>query len=104
MLKSIQIKIVMIFTILGIIVITALGLFCLYKFDNITQIVLLDNTEAQNITEQIKIAIYSALGVFTVFAVILSFFVAKVVLSPISKLVKSAEMISHSKKYLMLLG
>ena len=100
MLKSIQIKIVMIFTILGIIVITALGLFCLYKFDNITQIVLLDNTEAQNITEQIKIAIYSALGVFTVFAVILSFFVAKVVLSPISKLVKSAEMISHSKKYL----
>ena len=33
MLKSIQIKIVMIFTILGIIVIVALGLFSLYKLD-----------------------------------------------------------------------
>lgn len=95
MLKSIQVKIVMIFTILGIIVITALGLFCLYKLESVN---IVQNVNIQ--TQQIEIAIYISLGVFIVGAIILSFVIAKVVLAPISKLVKSAEMISHTKKYL----
>ncbi len=103
MLKSIQVKIVMIFAILGIIVITALGLFCLYRVENITQIINISNSEASLLkqeSKQIETAIYASLSIFVIFAIILSFFVARVVLSPISKLVKSAEMISHTKKYL----
>ena len=103
MLKSIQIKIVMIFAILGIIVITALGLFCLYKVENIVELVNVSSSEVNLLkqeSKQIEIAIYASLSTFVVFAIILSFFVAKVVLAPISKLVKSAEMISHTRKYL----
>ncbi len=100
MLKSIQIKIVMIFTILGIIVITGLGIFSLYKLDDICSY-LNDNVSAQEYvieqSEQIKVAIYYALGAFIVFAIIFSFVIAKVVLAPISKLVKSAESIAHGK-------
>ena len=100
MLKSIQIKIVMIFTILGIIVITLLGLFSLYKLDYINSYF---NFNGENLTfitsqaEQIQTAIYIALGIFIVFAIILSFFISKVVLAPISKLVKSAENIAKGK-------
>lgn len=100
MLKSIQIKIVMIFTILGIIVITGLGLFSLYKLDAVSSYLNAD-LEAQKYVieqaEQLKNAIYCSLGAFIIFAVIFSFIIAKVVLAPISKLVKSAESIAHGK-------
>lgn len=100
MLKSIQIKIVMIFTILGIIVITALGLFSLYKLDYINSYFDFESETTEFIisqAEQIQIAIYIALGIFIAFAIILSFFITKVVLAPISKLVKSAENIARGK-------
>ena len=100
MLKSIQIKIVMIFTILGIIVITALGLFSLYKLEYINSYFNFEGENSEFITlqaEQIQTAIYVALGIFIVFAIILSFVISKVVLAPISKLVKSAENIARGK-------
>ena len=100
MLKSIQIKIVMIFTILGIIVITALGLFSLYKLDYISSYFNFEGESSEFIilqAEQIQTAIYVALGIFIVFAIILSFVISKVVLAPISKLVKSAENIARGK-------
>ena len=100
MLKSIQIKIVMIFTILGIIVISGLGLFSLYKLDTVSSY-LNANLEAQEYVieqaEQLQYAIYCSLGAFIIFAIIFSFIIAKVVLAPISKLVKSAESIAHGK-------
>ena len=100
MLKSIQIKIVMIFTILGIIVIVALGLFSLYKLDCVSSYLNAD-IEAKkyviNQAEQLRNAIYYSLGAFIIFAIILSFIIAKVILAPISKLVRSAENIAHGK-------
>jgi len=103
MLKSIQIKIVMIFTILGIIVISTLGLFCLYRVEMLTTLQGIDNETISIINNQaneIKVAIYISFGIFIAGAIVLSFIIAKFVLAPISKLVKSAEMISHAKKYL----
>ncbi len=100
MLKSIQIKIVMIFTILGIIVIVALGLFSLYKLDCVSSYLNADIEAKEyviNQTEQLRNAIYYSLGAFIIFAIILSFIIAKVILAPISKLVKSAENIAHGK-------
>ena len=101
MLKSIQIKIVMIFAILGIIVISALGVFSLYKLEMIADS--LNTSEVQVITEQskqIEMAIYTSLGIFMLLTIIGGFLVTKVVLAPISKLIKSAEMVSRKKKYL----
>lgn len=100
MLKSIQIKIVMIFTILGIIVITALGLFGLYKLDCISSYLNSDIAAKEFVAEQgeqIKTAISYSLGIFIIFAIILSFVIAKVILAPISKLVKSAENIAQGR-------
>lgn len=105
MLRSIQIKVVMIFMILGIVVITALGVSFLYELEVInTEIA---NSEA-NIEEmrflvleqmnQTKLIIYISLAVFSVLMVILGIFVAKVIISPISHLIKSAEMITKGKK------
>jgi two-component system sensor histidine kinase VicK len=101
MLKNIQLKIVMIFAIIGIIVISSLGIFCLYKVENINT---LNDAKLTSIineqANQIEMTVYISLVVFVVFTIIGSFIVSKVVLAPISKLVKSAEMVSHTKKYL----
>lgn len=100
MLKSIQIKIVMIFTILGIVVITALGIFSMYKLDCINTIAS-GNSEVTEFVleqkEQIKLAIYGVLGIFIICAVMLSFFIAKCILAPISQLIKSAETIAGGR-------
>ena len=104
MVKSIQIKIVMIFMILGIVVITGLGLTFLYKLDYINSeitTVSLTNEEVQQLLSeqmnQIKEIIYISLVIFTVLIIILAIFMAKVVIKPISRLVKSAEMIAKGQ-------
>lgn len=99
MLKSIQLKIAMVFAILGIIVISALGVFCLYRVEAIKSAYNIETT-IQEQTKEIENAVYVSLGIFVIFTVGGSFFVANVVLAPISKLVKSAEMVSRTKKYL----
>ena len=104
MLKSIQIKIVMIFAILGIIVISTLGIFSLYKLDVATSSLSASQIELKNVineqVKQIEIAIYVSLGIFMLLSIIGGFLVTKIVLSPISKLIKNAEMVSRKKKYL----
>lgn len=102
--KSIQIKIVMIFAILGIIVISALGLFCVCQVENIINELPVQEIIAKNIVNDkvkcIETAIYISLGTFLILTIIGGFIVTKVVLSPVSKLIKSAEMVSRKKKYL----
>ena len=102
--KSIQIKIVMIFAILGIIVISILGVFCLYKFETVVGVLDKNNipisSEISGQTKQIGVAIYTSLLTFLLFAIIGGFIVTKIVLAPVSKLIKSAEMVSRKKKYL----
>ena len=104
MLKNIQIKIVMIFAILGIIVISGLGIFSLYRLDIIISNLSASQIEIKSLimdnAENIKIAIYTSLLMFLLFTIIGGFLVTKVVLNPISKLIKSAEMVSRKKKYL----
>ena len=104
MLKNIQIKIVMIFAILGLIVISAFGVFCLYKLETVLGSLNADELIIRELVaeqaHEIEIAIYVCLGIFMLFAIIGGFLVTKVVLEPISKLVKSAEMVSRKKKYL----
>jgi two-component system sensor histidine kinase VicK len=103
MLKSIQFKIIIIFAIIGIIAISALGMFCLYKFETVKALPdISENVEGfiAEQSKQVEVAVYTLLGIFVVFTIIGSFIVTKVVFAPISKLMKSAEMVSHSRKYL----
>ena len=103
MLKSIQIKIVMIFAIAGIIVIAALGLYSLQKLEILATSPDLPPEMIEQIDEQARsyeYAIYISLGTFLVLMAVAGVIVSQAVLSPISKLIKSAEMISRKKKYI----
>ena len=104
MVKSIQIKIVMVFMILGIIVITGLGLTFLHQLNYINTEITSVNMSSENIQQllseqmnQIRQIIYISLIIFTGLIIILGAFIAKVVIKPISRLVKSAEMIAKGQ-------
>ena len=104
MLKNIQIKTVMIFAILGIVVITSLGLFFICTLDylqNEIRIQAINNAEAISIIatkmNDTKNVIYYSLGIFSIISIVLGFIVSKLITLPISKLIKSAEIITNSK-------
>ncbi len=104
MLRNIQVKIVFVFTLLGISIITLLGLLFIDKLGDLnekvnnpnispTEISILINDE---ILETRNIVIYS-LGIFGIASVIFGWIIAKLVVSPISKIIKSAEKVSNGK-------
>ena len=102
MVKKIQIKIVMIFAIIGIIVISIFGVYSLYKLEIISNY---SNYLDQKILinkqiKELEIAIYASLGIFIIFTIIGGFLGTKIIFSPISKLIKNAEVLSKKKKYL----
>ena len=106
MLKGIQTKIVMVFMILGIIIITSVGIIFLYRLNSIENIFLNDKVTLQDMTSQIektKIIIYCCLGGFVIITCVLGIFISKMIISPISRLIKSAETVTkenNSEKYL----
>jgi len=104
MLRSIKIKIVLAFSAIGIIVITALGLTYTYNLENINNRINinLSTQELQNIIEQqimqaqITTGIY--LSVFVALMIIMGIIIAKVVISPIANLIKSAEKATKTER------
>ena len=104
MLKSIQIKIVMIFMILGILIITSLGLFFIYNLNSINNAI---STEVMSVEEvklltidtmnHTKHVIYYSIAVFMVIIFILGIFISKVIIKPISRLIKGAEMVARGE-------
>lgn len=104
MLRSIQIKIVMIFMILGIIIIGSLGLFFVYNLNVIDKTIMIDTMTVRDVKMLVenqmnytKTVIFISLAAFTVIIFILGAFVAKVIIEPISRLIKSAEMITKGE-------
>lgn len=104
MVKSIQIKIVMVFMILGIVVISGLGLTFMYKLNYINEEISNVNLSTEEFQQllsneiyETKEIIYMSLAIFTILIIILGAFIAKVVIKPISRLVKSAEMIAKGQ-------
>ena len=105
MLRSIQIKIVLIFLVLGIVIITAMGTFFTKQVEalenKIQYIERVTNEQVDRIMQeeisQIQtITIYS-IGIFGVISIIVGFFVVKVIIGPISKIIKSAEPIASEE-------
>lgn len=90
--------------ILGILIITSLGLFFIYNLETInnsisTEIMTIDDVKELTINQMnyTKNVIFSSLVAFTIIILILGAFVSKVIIKPISRLVKSAEMVAKGE-------
>ena len=104
MLKSIQIKIVLAFAIVGVIVILSFGLISIYNLQELQNIAL-NTVENVEISKAIGTQIYEMnlttgiiLTVFIALMILAGIFVAKVIIAPISNLVKSAEQATKSER------
>ena len=102
MVKSIQIKLVMIFMVFGIIIITGLGLIFIYKLNFINNDINgMPKEEIQllvsNQTYQIREIIYISLAFFSFIVITIGIYMTKMIINPISRLIKSAEMISKGQ-------
>ena len=97
MLKNIQIKIVLAFMIIGLCAISVLGITYVYNLQNISDKITenIGTEEVSNIIYnqiyQTKVVMIIAVIVFTILTIIIGIYVAKVVISPISNLIRSAE-------------
>lgn len=100
--KNVNLKIVIIFFILGIVIILGFGasnIFMLNQMENIGTNQ--ENAELmQTITEQIsqtKLIIIIAMVVYTIISILIGYFVLKAVVSPMKKLIQSAEKIASGE-------
>lgn len=97
MLKSVQIKIVLIFMILGILMLAVQGMIFTYELQNIPAEISENQEAIQLIQTQINqahIITIILIITFAIISVLVGVFVAKAILAPISKLTKSAELIA----------
>ncbi len=106
MFKNIQFKIILIFFLIGIIIISGLGVFFLNSINQIN--VQIDSGQAstmQQVSNDIdiirintKVMLAIATVVFAIVGVLIAIFLSKFVIYPINKLIKSAEKISDDDK------
>lgn len=101
MLRNIQIKIVLIFMILGMLMLAFLGI----TFANQLQIINSEVLDGGNISdivimqlEKTKIITLFTIVVFAVISIIIGAFLIKVIIAPMSKIVKHAELIASGDK------
>ena len=102
MLKNIQIKTVMFFAVLGILIITFIGMFNIKYLESMAET--FDNQKNEEIVLDInnqikdtKIIVYASLGIFSIFSIVIGIIGTHIVVSPITKLLKSAEGITSGK-------
>lgn len=103
MLKSIQIKIVLIFMILGVLIIGLQGNLFLTELHRISSEIANDGDIQEllgTLTTQVKQLTAFLIVVFGIISVIVGIFVAKAIISPMSKLTKSAESVAKGGKFL----
>ena len=102
MLKSVQIKIVLIFTIIGILMIGVQGILFTVELGQI-QSAVANNGDISQVIEQemmrTRLLSIILLVTFTIISVLVGIFVAKVIIGPIVKLTKNAENIAKGGKY-----
>ncbi len=97
MFKSTQFKIILIFFIVGIIIISALG-FCFINSINLINLETIENDGLENIVNAIqqntKMVLIVATVVFTLISFVIAVFLSRFVIYPINKLIKSAEKVT----------
>ena len=99
---NINLKIVIIFFILGIVLILGIGTSCILMLNQIEKLgttqenfALVENVRNQLL--QTKIIIIIAISVYTLISILIGFFVLKAVVSPMKRLIKSAEKIASGE-------
>ena len=105
MLKNIQTKIVLIFLIAGTIMILGLGAVFIYTLEKVNTAVATDTVQtAKQVSDiiyanvgQMKLFIAIAVVVFALISILIGIFLSKGVISPISKLIKSAEKVANGE-------
>lgn len=98
MLKNVQLKIILIFSILGIILIGGLGSVFIYHLQNINPEMIFQDAQAVEEYEtllssqihNVKLITIILISVFGLISILIGIFVAKVILDPITKLIDSA--------------
>ena len=106
MLKSIQFKIVISFLIVGLIFIMSLGIVNIYNLQIIKSDITAEleinhiNNVIDNQISNIKIISLCIILGFILFMILIGLFVSKVIISPISNLIMSAEQATKGVKYL----
>ncbi len=98
--KNVNLKIVIIFFVIGIILILGLGtcyIFMLNQIENIDQsnVKLIENINEQ--ISQTKLIIIISIVIYTIISILIGYFVLKAVVSPMKKLIKSAEKIASGE-------
>ena len=106
MIKNIQIKIILIFFLVGIVLIGALGTFYMYSLNRLD--IGIENGTLQdlgqvtsiiaNIRENTFLTLIISTAVFALIGVLIFLFLSKFVIYPINKLIKSAEKIAEEDK------
>lgn len=102
MLKSVQIKIVLIFMIIGILMLGLQGVLFSEQLHEISTEVV-NNAELEEMlvmqVKQTQFLTITLIIVFTIISILVGIFVAKVIISPIAKLTKSAEQVAKGGQY-----
>ena len=98
--RNIQTKIVLIFFILGIILIAGTGLSNIYMLKNLeviagSQVEMIDTINKQ--INQTKFIMIISTAVYIVISILVGYFVSKALVSPMKKLIKSAEKIASGE-------
>lgn len=102
MFKNIQMKIILLFTVLGILFIASMGGFCIYQLNLTSQEITSGQVETvmqasellNHQISQIGTTTLILLGVFSLICILIGIFAAKGIVFPMSKLIKSAEKIA----------
>ena len=102
MIKNVQLKIILIFSILGIILIGGIGIAFIYNLQNIDLGLLVQNEEELVKYQElmatqvynIKLITIILISVYGFISILIGIFVAKVILDPIARLIDSAPKIA----------
>lgn len=106
MLKNVQLKIILIFSILGIVLIGGLGSIFIYDLQNINTETIMQGEQAiqeyqvliSTQVQNMKMITIILLSVFGLISILIGVFVAKVILDPITKLIDSAPITTKDEK------
>ena len=102
MLRSIQIKIVLIFLVLGLIIIAAMGYINYTNLQIVAGETMGTNEQSieilQNMQQQIMIITLSTMFIFTLICILVGIFISQKIISPISRLIENAKKITSGEE------
>ena len=101
MLKNVQIKIVLIFMILGMAILAFLGINFANQLKEVNELVLAGENISETVEMQIEktiILTLASIGVFGLISAMIGAFILKSIIAPMTKLIKHAELIAGGEK------